>query len=265
MSVNLQREQIRDCYERISDRAKVVLNEKQYVSYQEFQKRSTALTQGGVREVRWGRTEPFYRWLIDFYFFVILPLNCVRACGGLIRDELQADTLGFLTTRPLSRPIAHRQYLAQTARQIMLGSGLAPLRGRWPATHPKHALCSRCSVAQFLAVMAWSAWGYSWGNDQRYMYSALYGLVVELASVNPNQHQQSLSPSVKSCWLTMQPQGITVGSPKGCLTPAPWFSRLHLSSRQHCCLRAGNTIIRSRCRRVGTGESGGMHESDWMK
>ena len=37
-------------------------------------------------------------------------------CGGLIRDELQADTMGFLTTRPLTRArLLLVKFIAQTA------------------------------------------------------------------------------------------------------------------------------------------------------
>ena len=206
MSVNLQREQIRDCYERISDRAKGVLDDKQYARYQEFQKRSTALTEGSVREVRWGRTEPFYHWLIDFYFFVILPLNCVRACGGLIRDELQADTLGFLTTRPLSRArLLIAKYLAQTAwLQIMLGVETLLLFAVGGLRHIPSlgALLPLFLAAQFLAVMAWSALGIFLGQaTKRYMAAALlYGLVVELGigQIPTNINNLSLIRQLKS-------------------------------------------------------------------
>jgi len=206
MSVNLQREQIRDCYERISDRAKGVLDEKQYTRYQEFQKRSTALTEGSVREVRWGRTEPFYHWLIDFYFFVILPLNCVRACGGLIRDELQADTLGFLTTRPLSRArLLIAKYLAQTAwLQIMLGVETLLLFAVGGLRHIPSlgTLLPLFLAAQFPAVMAWSALGIFLGQaTKRYMAAALlYGLVVELGigQIPTNINNLSLIRQLKS-------------------------------------------------------------------
>jgi hypothetical protein len=206
ISVNLQREQIRDCYERISNRAKAVLDEKQYARYEEFQKRSTALTEGGVREARWGRTEPFYHWLIDFYFFVILPLNCVRACGGLIRDELQADTLGFLTTRPLSRArLLIAKYLAQTAwLQIMLGVETLLLFAVGGLRHIPSlgTLLPLFLAAQFLAVMAWSALGIFLGQaTKRYMAAALlYGLVVELGigQIPTNINNLSLIRQMKS-------------------------------------------------------------------
>ena len=35
-----------------------------------------------VGEPAWNRTAPFYHWLVDLYFFILLPLSCVRSCGG---------------------------------------------------------------------------------------------------------------------------------------------------------------------------------------
>lgn len=223
-SVNLQRDQIRDCYERISDQAKAVLDEKQYAQYQEFQRRSAALTQGGVREARWGRTEPFHHWLIDFYFFVILPLNCVRACGGLIRDELQADTLGFLTTRPLSRArLLIAKYLAQTAwLQILLGVETLLLFAVGGLRHIPSlvVLLPLFLMAQFLAVMAWSALGIFLGQaTKRYMAAALlYGLVVELGigQIPTNINNLSLIRQFKSLLAhNTALQGIYGWSAKG--------------------------------------------------
>ena len=100
---------------------------------------------------------------MDFYFFVILPLGCVRASGALIRDELQADTLGFLTTRPLSRArLLAAKYLSQTAwlQIVFLIETLllfaAGLLRHIPAIG---ALMPLFLAAQLLAVPAWSALG----------------------------------------------------------------------------------------------------------
>jgi hypothetical protein len=206
VSVSLQREQIRECYDRISDRTKRVLGERQFANYEEFKKRSVALTQAAVGEARWGRTEPFYHWLIDFYFFVILPLNCIRACGGLIRDELQSDTLGFLTTRPLSRAqLLIAKYLAQTGwLQMLLGVETLLLFAVGILRHIPNlgVLLPFFLMAQFLAVMAWSALGIFLGQaTKRYMAAALlYGLVVELGigQIPTNINNLSLIRQFKS-------------------------------------------------------------------
>ncbi len=182
------RDQLDACGGRILDRAKGVLNERQMTEFQSWEKRTrgTTLSRLSAIQTPWGRTTPFYHWLIDFYFFMILPLTCVRACGALIRDELQADTLGFLVTRPISRArLLIVKYIAQVAwlemvllvetlllfvsgveRQIPGLGGLLPL-----------LLC-----VQVLAIPAWSALGALLGQlTTRYMASALiYGAVVEM-------------------------------------------------------------------------------------
>jgi hypothetical protein len=185
-SVNRQKEAIQDCYARVQDRCRNALDAGQFAEYIKFEKRALALAESGVRERRWTRTEPFYHWLIDFYFFVILPLNCVRACGGLIRDEVQADTLGFLTTRPLTRArLLLVKFISQTAwvQMLMLLETLLLFAvGALRQIPNLGALLPLFLAAQFLAVLAWSALGIFLGQaTKRYMAAALlYGLVIEV-------------------------------------------------------------------------------------
>jgi len=180
-----QREAIKACYDRIHVRAQTVLNEAQFDRFQRFEKTAVQRSQNGVRPT-WGRTEAFYRWLIDFYFFVLLPLHCVKSCGGLIRDELQADTLGFLVTRPLSRArLLVLKYLTQTAwLQILLlvETLLLFIVGGLRQIPALGALLPLFLASQFLAVLAWSALGVFLGQvSKRYMALALlYGFIVEM-------------------------------------------------------------------------------------
>lgn len=185
-TVRWQREQIRDAYDRTYDRTRGILLEGQYGVYREFESKALQRTQDRVREVRWSRTEPFYHWLIDFYFFVILPLNCVRACGGLIRDEVQANTLGFLTTRPVSRAkLLWAKFLAQMGwAQILLfiETLLLFAVGALRELPNLASLLPLFLGAQVLAVVVWSALGTVLGQlTKRYMAAGLlYGLVVEI-------------------------------------------------------------------------------------
>lgn len=186
VSVNRQKEAIQDCYARVQDRCRSLLDERQFAEYVAFEQRMVDLSEGHVRERRWSRTEPFYRWLIDFYFFVILPLNCVRACGGLIRDEVQADTLGFLTTRPLTRArLLILKFFSQVAwvQILMLVEALLLFAvGVLRRVPNLGTLLPLFLLAQFLAVFAWGALGIFLGQaTKRYMAAAmLYGLVVEM-------------------------------------------------------------------------------------
>jgi ABC-type transport system involved in multi-copper enzyme maturation permease subunit len=117
---------------------------------------------------------------------MILPLNCVRMCGGLIQDELQADTLGFLTTRPLSRAkLLILKYLSQTAwlQMIVLVEALLLFAaGYLRQIQSLGALLPLFLGAQCLAVLAWSALGTFFGQvTKRYMALALvYGFIVEM-------------------------------------------------------------------------------------
>ena len=180
-----QREEIKACYDRIHLRAQTVLNEAQFDRFQRFEKNAVLRSQNEVRPT-WSRTEPFYHWLIDFYFFVLLPLQCVKGCGGLIRDELQADTLGFLVTRPLSRArLLVLKYLTQTAwlQLLLLAETLLLfIAGGLRQIPALGALLPLFLAAQFLAVLAWSALGVLLGQvSKRYMALALlYGFIVEM-------------------------------------------------------------------------------------
>jgi ABC-2 type transport system permease protein len=42
-------------------------------------------------------------WVTRFHFGLVVPLWCLIAFGSMIRDEVQAGTIGFLLTRPLTR------------------------------------------------------------------------------------------------------------------------------------------------------------------
>jgi hypothetical protein len=185
-SVDQQRALVQSCHQRIRERAKSVLDDRQFAQFQAVDKGFVTDAQDRIGEPAWGRTAPFYRWLIDFYFFIILPLSCVRSCGGLIRDELQTDTLGFLTTRPVKRgTLVVLKYLSQAAwlEMAALLEGLLLLGAGALREIPQIAsLLPLFLAAQFLAVLAWSALGLFLGQvTKRYLPLALvYGLIVEL-------------------------------------------------------------------------------------
>jgi len=185
-NIESQKLQIKNCYERIHKRAQLLLDDSQFAVFQRLETREIQVRQDRIREPAWGRTGAFYHWLIDFYFFVVLPLNCVRACGALIRDELQADTLGFLVTRPLSRArLLILKYLAQTVWlqvALLLETLLLFFAGSLRQIPHLEDLLPLFLAAQILAVPAWSALGLLFGQiTSRYMAIAVvYGLIVEM-------------------------------------------------------------------------------------
>lgn len=205
-TVTRQREAIQEAFDHVYDRTRGVLKEGQFAAYREFESGAVRRSKDRVSEVRWTRTEPFYRWLIDFYFFVILPLNCVRACGGLIRDEVQANTLGFLTTRPMSRArLLLAKYLTQAAwlQLLLLAETLLLFVAGWVRQLPNlTSLLPLFLGAQILAVAVWSALGTVLGQlTKRYMAAGLlYGLVVEIGigQIPTNINNLSLIRQFKS-------------------------------------------------------------------
>ena len=182
--------QVKACYERISKRLEEVLDDRQLTEWQTLKGQLIQNSFEGSDRPKvvpgWGRTSPFYHWLIDFYFFVILPLSCVGACGALIREELQSDTLGFLTTRPLTRAtLMVVKYLSQSAwlQIIVLAQALLLFAAGSLRKIPElGALIPMFLAIQFVAVLTWSALGALLGLiTKRYMAIALlYGFIVEM-------------------------------------------------------------------------------------
>jgi hypothetical protein len=173
---------------RILTRAKEVLDDRQFTLFNTLRQRprDNAIRQLTEVSVPWSRTEPFYHWLLNFYFFLILPLTCMRGCGPLIRDELQADTLGFLITRPLGRArLLLLKYATQVAwleLVLLLETLLIFAAGTARGIPSLGTLLPLVVGVQILAVPAWSALGLLLGQvTTRYMAAALlYGAIVEM-------------------------------------------------------------------------------------
>ena len=176
------------CEERILRRAKDVLNDAQFERFKSFEGDNRQRMEQRIENNQdaWGRTTPFYHWMLDVYFFIILPLACVRASGALMRDELQADTLGFLVTRPVTRArLLCVKYLSQLGwLQILLLTQTLLLFGVGVGRQIPNlgALLPLFVAVQILAVPAWSALGTFLGQlTSRYMAIALvYGSIVEM-------------------------------------------------------------------------------------
>ena len=196
---NLEIDLVKSEYNRILPRARGVLDDRQSVEFQAIGGRYLQMLQERASQPVWSRRSAFYHWLIDFYFFIVLPLNCVRLSGALIRDELQADTLGFLLTRPLSRAkLVAAKYLSQTAwlqivllLETLLLFAVGGLRQIEAIGH----LLPLFLATQFLAVFAWSALGLFLGLlTNRYIAMALvYGAIVEMGIGNIPTNINTLS------------------------------------------------------------------------
>lgn len=186
IAVEQQRALIHACYARITERVRPLLTSAQAAQFDGLQNEFVSNAESHIGESSWNRTAPFYHLLIEFYFFMVLPFSCVWACGGLIRDELQSDTLGFLTTRPIKRAsLVTLKYFAQVTwlEIVTLVQGLLLMSAGVVRHIPGlGALAALFLAVQFLAVLAWSALGLLLGQiTKRYLPMALvYGLIVEL-------------------------------------------------------------------------------------
>ncbi len=150
--------------------------------------------------------EVFLRWTIDFYLLLLLPLYCLSVCGGMIRDELQADTFGFLATRPVSRA---RLFLTKYLCHLIWLQGLAALHGGLlvAAGLARHvpamgSLGFSLLTTQILAVVAYSALSALLGLlHQRYMVlGIIYGFIVEMGigRIPTNINNLSLSRHLRT-------------------------------------------------------------------
>jgi ABC-type transport system involved in multi-copper enzyme maturation permease subunit len=128
----------------------------------------------------------FVEWAVSFYLVLIVPLCTLAVFGPMIRDELQADTLGFLITRPLTRARLYLlKYLCHLAwvqaalsvhlLLLVLVGVIRQIPGIW-------SMALWLFATQFLAIIAYGALSGLLGLlHQRYMVlGLLYGFFVEL-------------------------------------------------------------------------------------
>ena len=133
-----------------------------------------------------GSEKPFYRWIIDFYLTFLLPMGCLFSCGGMVRDELQADTLGFLLSRPITRArfLLVKYICEATWLQLLafVNAVLFLLIGINRDIPESHKAILVLMGVQVLAVLVFSALSSFLGLvHQKYLVLGLiYGFVVEL-------------------------------------------------------------------------------------
>lgn len=128
----------------------------------------------------------FLDWTVHLYLDLLIPLICLVVCGGMIRDEVQDDTLGFLITRPVTRA---RLYLAKYLCQLpwlqavaLVNGGLLLLVGMRVGAEGAASLAWRVLAGGALAVLVYGALGGLFGLiTRRYIVLGLvYGFIVEV-------------------------------------------------------------------------------------
>lgn len=130
--------------------------------------------------------DKFFFWWVTFYLLVALPLYCLAVFGDLIRDELQANTLSFLVTRPLTRArLLLVKFVSQLAwvEILALLSGLLLVLVGWVCrVEGTLKLAGLLMGIQAMSVLVFGALSALLGLiHRRYMVlGAIYGLVVEV-------------------------------------------------------------------------------------
>lgn len=125
-------------------------------------------------------------WITSVHFGLVIPLWCLIAFGSFIRDEIQAGTMGFLLTRPLtrSRLLLLRWVCTLLAAQVPLavstsGLGLIALFLGIPQAL---SLTPLLLAAQCVVIFAYGAIAALIGLiTRKYLLLGLvYGFVVEI-------------------------------------------------------------------------------------
>lgn len=156
--------------------------------------------------LRGGQTREFVDWIITYHLFLMLPIYCLSVFGPVIRDELQADTLGFIVTRPLKRyALLFLKYLCTMiwSQALVLLCGLlffavAKIRG----FKMDASMLGLFLLVQALAVLAYGAISSLLGLlSKKYMVLGIvYGLIIErgIGSIPTNIHSLAISHHLKS-------------------------------------------------------------------
>lgn len=141
---------------------------------------------------------PFLIWLAiddgdggDFlnlfltYFQFIVPFSCVILCGGLIRNEVQEDTLSFFITRPVTRvKLMLGKYLAAIlflSLGLAIELGMILQVGKLKGIEFSSAILGTTLVAQTMGIFSWGALGALFGifTTKPILWAFIYGFIVE--------------------------------------------------------------------------------------
>jgi hypothetical protein len=126
------------------------------------------------------------QWVTSVHFGLVIPLWCLIAFGSFIRDEVQSGTIGFMLTRPLTRPrfLLVRWLCTLTAVQVPLALNtiLLGVSGLLLGISDAFTLTVLLLGAQWFVVPAYGAIAAFLGLlTRKYLLLGLvYGFVVEV-------------------------------------------------------------------------------------
>ena len=152
------------------------------------------------------QSNAFYMFTVDFYMLLALPLICLTAFGGMVRDDLQEDTVCFLLTRPmkrwqffLSKYLSHLVWTQITSALTLLAFGVAgTLRGVDDVPN----LILTLLLVQIPAIMVYGAISSLMGliTKKYLVFGIIYGFVVEfgIGQIPTNINTLAMTNHLKS-------------------------------------------------------------------
>jgi ABC-type transport system involved in multi-copper enzyme maturation permease subunit len=168
-------------------------------------------------------SDALLRFLIDFYMLMVLPIICLTAFGGMVRDELQEDTVCFLLTRPMKRwQFFLSKYLSHLAWTQIIGALTLlafAVAGTLRGVDDTPMLVLNALKVQFPAIMAYGAISSLLGlATKKYLVLGLvYGFVVEfgIGQIPTNINTLAMTNHLKSLMARYQPLADHLGYEPG--------------------------------------------------
>ena len=171
----------------------------------------------------------FYMFTVDFYILLVLPITCLTVFGGMVRDDLQEDTVCFLLTRPMKRwqffltkYLSHLAWTQITTALTLLAFALAgTLRG----VDNVPSLIFALLMIQIPAIVVYGAISSLMGlTTKKYLvFGIIYGFVVEfgIGQIPTNINTLAMTNHLKSLLAKYPPLSEHLGvEPGSSLTAA---------------------------------------------
>ncbi len=148
----------------------------------------------------------FYMFTVDFYMLLVLPITCLNAFGGMVRDDLQEDTVCFLLTRPMkrwqffvSKYLSHLLWTQITSALTLVAFAIAgTLRG----VDDVPSLITTLLLVQIPAIMVYGAISSFMGllTKKYLVLGIIYGFVVEfgIGQIPTNINTLAMTNHLKS-------------------------------------------------------------------
>ena len=170
-----------------------------------------------------GQSNTFYMFTVDFYILLVLPITCLTVFGGMVRDDLQEDTVCFLLTRPMKRwqffltkYLSHLAWTQITTALTLLAFALAgTLRGVDDVPN----LIFTLLIIQIPAVVVYGAISSLMGlTTKKYLvFGIIYGFVVEfgIGQIPTNINTLAMTNHLKSLLAKYPPLSEHLGVEPG--------------------------------------------------